>query len=282
VSTQKYASMATEDLKEGTGLFDNVDGRVTAFKLTKEAPEGYAAEGNPIFAYLYLLLDGTQPEDERKVSQSYSLGAMAGDNFDISEDGYGLIPKNDDAAIRKDSKYGTFISVLETSGFPKPILQAGDMSKVIGLYGHWKRVADKERNFSEDQRTRPGQKKTKFPPSTLVCTKILALPGEAAKTAAAPATATATAPASTASATPVSADDLDTQVGGYLLQVLAEKGGSVQRAQLTLLLSKAAMKEPNRQDIARRGADEAYLATMVAQGFIKYDPAAKPQVVTAA
>jgi len=287
VSTKpKYVSMASEDMKEGSNLFDNVDARIKNIQFTKEPPsDSYTTEGNPIFSNVTFLLDGDGPEAERTVSQSYSLGAQAGDNFTIGDDGYGLllIEGKDDAAIRKDSKWGTFVAVLETSGVSKAITQAGDMEKLVGLYGHFKRVADKARDFGEDARTRPGQKKSKFPPSTLVCVKLLAMPGEkvkdapATKTASAP-TTTATAPATNGNTT--STSDLDGVTSAYLETVLKAAKGPVQRSNLTLLLSRAAVKEANRQDIARRGADEGFLTELAGLGLIAYDPAAKPQVVS--
>lgn len=284
----KYASMAAEDLKEGSNLFDNVNARIVGFKFSKEAPDGYTVEGNPIFAWVDLLLDGEGPEDERKVNQSYSLGGQSGDNYTISDDGFGLIPAKgvETAPLRKDSKWGTFTSVAETSGIPKPVMQEGDMgAALIGLYGHFKRVADKERNFGDDQRTKPGQqKKTKFPPSTLVCVKIHALPGQAAvKPATGAVNASAPAPAAAPSAPATSAptgDDLDLQTAGYLETVLKSKGGSAQRSTLTLLISKAAMAEPNRQDIARRATDENFLKSLTEAGIVSYDPASKPQTVS--
>jgi hypothetical protein len=283
-------------MKEGTNLFDNVNAHIVGFKFTKEPPEGYAAEGNPIFAVIGYLLDGDGPADDRTVSQSYSLGASAGDNFTIGDDGFGLVPVEGivEPAIRKDSKFGTFMSVLETSGVSTTITQAGDMSALTagsGLYGHFKRIADKERNFGEDARTRPGQKKSKFPPSTLVCVKLL---DEKAGTGA---SATTTTTASTKAAAPamsapagatkgngaVAAGDLDTVTSQYLETVLkAAKGNSVQRSNLTLLLSRAALagNEPNRNDIAKRGTDETYLSELAELGIVVYDPAAKPQIVS--
>jgi hypothetical protein len=279
VSTPKYASMAAADLKEGSNLFDNVNAKVGAFKFTKEAPENYTVEGNPIFAWVDLVLDGDGPEDDRKVNQSYSLGAMAGDHFTISDDGFGLVPNGDDASIRKDCKWGTFVSTLESmAGFPGPKLQAGDMSCLVGLYGHFKRIADKERNFSEDARTKPNQKKSKFPPSTLCCTKILALPGEAVKTGGT--TATAPAAATTTASAPASAGpaDVDGTAMEQILKVVGEKG-SVQKSQLGILITKNIMTLANRGEIVKRATDEAYLTMLSDAGVIKFDPASKPQVV---
>jgi hypothetical protein len=285
MSPQKYASFAVEDLKEGSNLIDNFDGVLSSFKFTKEAPDNYTAEGSPIFMVFGFALDAAkftkqQGEDEDAYqarlhpSQSYSLGAKAGDDFIISEDGYGLIPQSDDAAIRKDCKAGTVIASLQNEGLPKPILQAGDFSKVIGLNAHWKRVPDKERNFGDI----PGRKQrvSKFPPSTLVCTKILGLPGTTSNPTS---LVTSTPNVSTVQSSGTSDVDIKSLTLDYLNKVLDAKKGEVQRGNLTLFLSQAAAKDANRQAIAKMGADEAFLMEMASLDMIAYDPAAKPQVV---
>jgi hypothetical protein len=270
VSKQQYASQAIEDFQESSGLFDNVNAVITNVQFTTSAPDNYAAEGNPIFANVSFLIDGEGDEAERAVSQGYSLGATAGVGYDVSEDGYGLIAKSTDASLRKGSKWSTFVAALANEGFPKPILQAGDVSKIVGLHGSWKRIADKERSFQNDRK----QSTKKFPPSTLVCVKILGMPGAVS---AAPTTTTATA-----STAPAADFDLDTATFGYLAEVLAKKQGKVQRNQLTLLITQVAMKDVNRLAIAARAVDETFLAAMSAMGMIRYDPAVKPQVILAA
>jgi hypothetical protein len=272
VSKQQYASQAIEDFQESSGLFDNVNAVITNVQFTTVAPDNYAAEGNPIFANVSFMIDGEGDEAERAVSQGYSLGATAGVHYDVSEDGYGLIAKSTDASLRKGSKWSTFVAALANEGFPKPILQAGDVSKIVGLHGSWKRIADKERSFQNDRK----QSAKKFPPSTLVCIKILGMPGAVGTV---PTTTTATATATTA---PAADFDLDTATFGYLAEVLAKKQGKVQRNQLTLLITQVAMKDVNRLAIAARAVDETFLATMSAMGMIRYDPAVKPQVILAA
>ena len=273
---QKYASMSAKDTRENTTLFDNLAAGITNFQFTKEAPDNYEAAGSPIFGVLYITADGDGDESERKHTQSYSLGAKAGEEFTISEDGYGLIPIDDSvASIRKGSKFDTLKCSFENEGIPSTVFENGDMSKLIGYRCQFRRVNDPERNFSGGSPRR----ESKFKPQTLICVKVLSAPGEAVS-----GKATAGKTASAASA-PAGAPegDLDTVTGQYLLTVLSKaKDHRVQRSQLTLLLSKESMADPRRQDIARRGSDEAFIATLVEAGVVVYDPAAKPQYVTAA
>lgn len=273
---QKYASFAAKDTRDAGSLPSDFDGKIVSAQFTKEAPDGYQAEGDPIFAVVKILrrdIEGT--EQERTLAQSYSLGAKAGTEFTISDDGYGLIPSDDSiTSLRKGSKFDLFKCSLENEGVPQTITEQGDLSKFVGLDGHWRRVEDakllgKAREFQNDK------KASKFPPATLVLVKLLALPGEQAKPAAG---AKATASPSTPAAATES--ELDTTVVGYLMDVLAgAKDNQAQRSQLIGLLSKAAIKDPNRQSIARRGSDEEFLKAQAEAGLIAYDPSAKPQMV---
>ena len=276
MSTQKPVSMWPDDSREASTLPSDFDGTIVNIIYTKEAPDNYPAEGNPIFTNVTLLMDGDAPETERTLIQTYNNGGKAGDEFAISDDGHSLYPTGDEVVMRAGSKWHMFLTQLKVQGVPQNVLQAGDTKKLFGLRGHWKRLDDakllgKAREFGDDK------KRSKFPPQTLVLVKLLSLPGEQA--------VSKTNGAIAESAPAVSnntSDDLDTAVAGYLSDVLANvKDNRVLRSQLTLLLSKAAMNDARRQDIARRGADEGFLKGLAEIGVVKYDPAAKPQYVSA-
>lgn len=257
--------MNPDTFSEGTGLFDDVDGTVKAVLFTKEPPsESYETEGNPLFAEVSILLDGDGNETERTVSQSYSLGGKSGDNFTIADGGTGLIPENDHATVNKSTKWGIFVEALKKEGVTPSILDGGDMAALVGLYAHFNRTADKERKGLKNTRT------SKFPLTTLVVTKIHALPG-----------GKAAGKASTAAATPAAVDGEETLDGAcdrFLLDVLIAKDGKVQRSQLALLASKAAQGHPRRLEISKRMADEAYLTQ---QTVATYDAASKGQLISA-
>lgn len=279
MSTQKYASMAAKDTREASSLWEG-PGVITNVQFTKEAPDNYEAQGNPIFGIMSILADGDGPEDERKQQQSYSLGAKAGDEFTISEDGFGLIPIDGAvASTRKGTKWDTLKCSFELEGVSSSVFENGDMSKLIGLHGQFKRVNDPERSFNNDNRK---QKDSKFKPQTLVCVNVLSLPGEKS-TAVTRTTATGGAVQAAGGDSTLPEGDLDTVTAEYLQQVLTSaKDKRIQRSQLTLAVNKAAMKDPRRQDIARRAADEAFLASLAELNIVIYDPAAKPQYVTLA
>ena len=274
--SQKYASWASKDTRDTSSLPSDFDAAVADAKFTKEPPDNYPAEGNPIFAVITYRREDNVSEEEKTLPVYYNLGGKAGDEFDISDDGVGLIPKGDEySAIRKGSKFDLWKCSLENEGVSAAITEAGDLSKLVGLRGHWRRVEDakllgKAREFGDDKR------KSKFPPQTLVCVKLLGMPGEKGKGG----TATTSAAASSNGGD----FDLDSATMDYLLKVIdAEPTKTVQRSTLVLKLNKAAMADvAHRKDIAKRGSDEAFLVKLAEAGIVTYDPAAKPQIVGAA
>ncbi len=275
--TQKYASWSSDDTRDTSSLPSDFDAAITAATFTKEPPDNYTAEGNPIFAVITFKREDLTG-DEATVIQSYNLGGKAGDEFTISSDGYGLIPTGDEfSAIRKGSKFDLFKCSLENEGVSKSVTGAGSLQAFIGLKAHWRRVEDakllgKAREFGDDKR------KSKFPPQTLVCVKLISMPGEKGKGA----TTTASAPASNGHATE---GDLDTLAGQYLLEVIGlAKDKQIQRSQITLLLQKAIEKanpgpQNRRVEICKRAVEEEFLLGLAASGIIAYDPAARPQYI---
>jgi hypothetical protein len=258
--------MNPDGFSEGTGLFDDVDGAIVNVQFTTDLPENYTTDGaNPLFANVSILLDGDGSEEERTVTQGYSLGAKSSENFTIGDDGFGLIPQSDHATVNKGTKWGIFMAALAKEGVTPAILNGGDMSKLIGLNAHWNRTADKERKGLRNQRA--GGR----PATTLVCTKIHALPGGKS-------TGKGAGKSNGADVATSDTGSLDDKCSTYLLDILASKDGKVQRSQLALLASKVALKDPQRLEISKRMADEAFLATNVAW---KYDAASKGQLITA-
>lgn len=263
---QKYASMNPDTFSEGTGLFDDVDGEIRNIQFTTELPDNYTSEGaSPLFSNVTILLDGDGPIAERTVTQGYSLGAKSSENFTVSDDGYGLIPQTEHATVNKSTKWGTFVEALKKEGVSETILNAGDMSVVIGTRAHFNRIADRERKGLKNQRT------SKYPPTTLVVTKIHSLPGT---TGATQSKSNGAVPVGA-----VAAGTLDDKCASALLDILASKDGKpVQRAQLSLLARKVTIKDPDSLDISKRIMDEDFLKTNLAW---KYDATAKGQPIAA-
>jgi hypothetical protein len=271
MSKQAFYSLDPEGFSQGGGLFDDVDAVVTRAQFTTEAPEGYTAEGNPLFFVLGLQIDGADDE----VEQRYSMGAKAGDNFSISEDGLGLVPEGPGSKLGGSSKFGLFMAALKAANFPIGTLSGtdGSLANIVGLRAHFNRMPDPERKGLQT-----GKKEKKYPETTLVVTKVHALPGEKAakkggkKDAAAPKGAAASKQSAEAS-------EEDIQVAEEtLMAVIAAKGGSVQKSQLPLLVARELAKHPRKAEIGKLVYSEDFLNRNTAWSF---DASSNPQVITA-
>lgn len=275
MSDQKYASFAPEAVKEsgGSNLWDNVDAKITGFKFTKEMPDNYkitpqpGEEISPIGVVIDFEVDGGAPIEERRVNQFFSVGAKAGLSFDISEDGYKLVPKTEDAVIF-GSNFTKFVKSMVGEGLSAAIAGAGDFSKILGFYGHFKRIEDK----TGRERTWTDKKGVvhKEQPKVLLCTKMLS---PLATTAAA---TTGSAPVADAGAE----FNLDTAAADALVAALKAKKKPLQRSQLVLIVSQQVVADPNRAVIAKRAAEEDFLNTLKELGIVKYDAAGKGQPVS--
>ncbi len=281
---QKYASFAVEDLRENSQLFDDVDATITNVQFVNTPPSSaYQADGNPIFARVEFLLDGTAPEEERRVNQSYSLGATAGDQFTIASDGFGLIPKDDMVvSIRKGCKWAIFVTELQKCGVPSPLLRTGNFQVLVGLRGHFKRIPDPVRVFANaDKRTKPGAaNKPTYPPSTLCLAKLIAMPSEHAvggKSNGAMKGGPILVPA------PVieESGDIDADTTPYLMAALNKAKGKLQRGQILIAVSRAAEGHPQKLVYGKRAQEEDYLNSLMDIGVLKYAPTEKGQPITA-
>lgn len=259
---QVYASMDPDDFSQGGGLFDDVDGTITVARFTNEPPDGYNAEGNPIFFEMGLRIDGADDD----VFQKYSLGGKAGDNFEIADDGAYLVPSSPSARIVASSKFGIYMGALKQESFPISKLSgAGGMKNLVGTRAHFNRIADPERKGLQT-----GKKEKQYPQTTLCVSKIHALPGdEKASTGKASAKGTkkeTAAPKQTAQTTAAPAAEAGSN--GYnavaqevLLSVLAEANGSIKKAQLPLAVTRALGSNPKKADILKLILSEEFLNT---------------------
>lgn len=284
-ANQQYASWLPDDLHEGgSGLWDNVMGRITAIQFSTNPPPNYKqGDQAGIYAYVTFLLDGDAPVEERTVTEIFSCGGI-GAVYDIVNDGFSLKAKTEDARISKKCKFATFVASLLSEGVPANLIKTGDFRPIVGVHALWKRVVDKVvkeiREREGDTKTADGKKK--FDPTLIVCGGKLTMPGEkgnsgSGQTAGAPATA-------------ASSEDfnLDAETSSRLIELLRSKGKPIQRTQLTVFMSTELTsnkaKDPvgydNRTPIAKRAGNVEFLKGLAEMGLIVYDPSVKNEPVS--
>ena len=273
MSKQQYASMDPETFSTGGGLFDDLDVVFNGARFTTDPPsDDYQVEGSPIFAVVEFTPDGA----EESVSQHFSCGAKAGDNFSISEDGFGLIPNGPNSKLKKSCKWGTFLDAAKTAGFPLNTMSGEQgINAIAGTRAHVNQIPDAERTGIQKS-----AKQQKYPPTTLCITKIHSLPGEVKKSAgkSAPQASAkgASKPAAVKAAAAGPSED-DIQVAERTLAaILVAKEGSIQKSQIALAAARELAKHPRRQEVTKLTYDLNFLAR---ETFWQWDPTSNPQVV---
>lgn len=241
MSEQRIASLNPADFIEG-GLLDDAD---VIVKEARFALWDYNGQAKQTAALRVVFVDG----EDKTHEQYYSAGDP--ERYVPSDDGCSLIITGTSSGLNKTSNAALFItSLVNADAKVGELLAGGNISKIDGLRAHVNRVAQQKRAGlagSDDGKNR----------TILLVTKIIALPGQkpsGAKKGGAP-TPAATASKAAPAAGGGDASELDGKAAGYLLQILAERGGSVAKKEVPTLVFQAAnnAKDP----------DKAKLTTLV-------------------
>lgn len=166
----KEASFAPKDFVAG-GLIGDIDVEIESACFTDEPPPEYGESA------LFLRADLKDLATGEVYTQYWSAGKKALDSFNISADGYRAIPKSGEARFIRGSKFHTFVQSLVDAGFPEG--KCNSLSNLLRLQMHVIQKADEARpgmRQREEDRDRPR--------TTLICERILKMPGEKSKPAA--------------------------------------------------------------------------------------------------
>ncbi|MCZ2113256.1 MAG: hypothetical protein LC131_05420 [Anaerolineae bacterium] len=183
------------------GLLDDVDVLVHDARWVGYNFEGKSEERFCAKLVLRLIRpDGTIDEEDH--SQYWAAGQIKDWMPDADDNGYTPVKVGGLTGLNNSTNWAFLAATLIAEGLPKTALKDSDMRELIGLRMHMMRKQPpKARDFGEQtpgSTATPGQ--TKSDGRVLVCTKIIALPGEAAGKAPARATTPATVPATSAPA----------------------------------------------------------------------------------
>lgn len=249
MSDQQFVSLFPEDAVEGAGLpLDDADVILKDVSFVLWNYNGTQPDGP---ALRVVFVDG---EDKEHI-QYYSAGKI--EKSVPSEDGTKLLPVNLESprGLNKSTKaYAFLTSMLNADPGVRALLAEGNVKKLTDTRAHVQAVADKEKDGTTKKNAK-GYDRT-----TILVSKIIALPGQKPAAAGAKAAkATAAAPAAAAAAPANS--DIDDATVGYILGVLAANGGSVAKAQLTTKVFQAAnaAKDANKSPITTRAGQVEFL-----------------------
>jgi hypothetical protein len=256
-----FLNLAPETFVEG-GLIDDVNATITDAKFTMFDYNGKSDKGaSPALGLELELEDGVKHE------QYYSAGDAK--YWAPGADGKTLVPTGDKTALSKSCKLAVFLSALMNAGFPVDKLRGGDISCLTGLKAHFTRVADKERKGLVRDANAQAQ-------STLVITKIIAMPGEQPKQPTAKPVATG-APgiggASTSATTTSTVSDDD--VTGLVLEIVTESGGSIAKNRISQAVFKKIDKSHSlfsqRTGVTQRSIQDDFLKSGAEHGLWEFD-----------
>lgn len=260
-----FLNLAPETFVEG-GLIDDINATITDAKFTMYDYNGKSENGPvPALGIELELEDGTKHESY------YSAGDAK--YWAPSQDGKQLVPTGDKTSLTKSCKLAIFLTALINAGFSVDKLRSGDISIIVGLKAHFQRVADKERKGlvrTKEQEDRGQQ-------STLVVTKIIAMPGEAPKAAAAPKAMVGAPAAATqsASAAPSASVDDDAVLALLFGEVLPANGGSIAKTRVSQAVFKIVTKDhplfAQRTAVTQRAMNDALLKAGAEAGMFAYD-----------
>jgi len=229
---QRGVSLLPDDFIQG-GLLDDIDGRI---KTARWVEFDYGGKGKPTLALHVCILHADGEEDAY-----YSCGDLSRMQPNNQDGGKTLLPV--DGHIIKGTKAAWFLESIIAAGFPRNDLGV-DVSAFDSTECHFLRKADPERPGLANQRDA-----SKGPATTLLVKTIISLPKEVnalnfvgggvnpsqavGAPAGAPAGAGNPAPAPPAVA---AAADYGQKAEEHILNVLAQKGGAITKAELPAAL----------------------------------------------
>lgn len=291
-------SLKPSDATQG-GLIDDVNVNIidAGFFLTDYEGKSDVAAPALIVQYETVPADGSDPV---QFDQIYSAGSST--YFTPSEDNKMLLPVGDKTGINNSTNCFQFLSSLVDCGFPEDAI-GDDISVIVGIAGHVRRVAQPKRSGLLRQRDGEEQREK----STLLFDTITALPegltGTTTKAAAprttapAPASRTAaprssaavagkangaarTAPAPAPAPAAEAESDVDTMTTEVLLEVLPAGEPVEKRSvpakmfqRLTAKVKAGEIDTRTKTAITARVNQEEFLESLSAAGLIEYDGA---------
>lgn len=156
-------NLRPDSFAEGGGLIDDFDGVISDIGFIMTDYDGNSPNAVPV-CDIHWDVDG---EDH---SEMFSVGGS--DDFAPDETGKGLIKLKSKDTLTKKSKFGMFLGSLVEAGFPLNKMDDKDIGYLNGFSGHFMRKVV----------TYQGLAKKKDKDNTvLLCTKVIALPGEGGK-----------------------------------------------------------------------------------------------------
>ena len=242
-------SFNPENFVEGGGLIGDVDATITSAKFEMFDYGGAVPGGAPSLTVVC-------ESELGDFTERYSVGSK--DDWMPSDSGKQLLALGGKKGLSASSKFALFIKHLVDAGFPGDKL-GNDISVLDGLQAHFVRIPEPERPGVKKSAKQTEREAKYGPPTMLIVSAILSLPGEKKKPAGAPKAsgkkAAKDAPAPAAPET----GDLDSKVEDAILNIIAAEGGSIKQNVVPAKLMGALKGDPDMPAAIRKLAEAGFL-----------------------
>lgn len=267
--------------KKGGGFLNNVDGTVLNYEFTTEfpnpnnkpKPKGLKkSDFNPLYCILTVQVDGA----DEPVTTTLFVGSA--DDFEIEEDGHTLTPSEEGYSLWASAEWSKLIASMVESKFPEENLpeDAINFEPIINERFRFAQQKDDEKTAKRGKRK---DKKTgkEYDQQQLVAVAYYGSAEPVGKK-------TASKPTTKGKPQEDADDaDLDKTVDEALLKVLAKRGGTATKAQLSDAQAQLLLKKQypdNADEIRKRMYDDDYLSEAVDRDLITID--AKKKTISVA
>ena len=275
------AGARPSSFKRGGGFLNNVDGVITGYQWTDQAPQGKNSakkkKGSSDFNPLFFVLSARADSAEEDVTTSMFAGGA--DDFEISEDGLTLETIQEDGGLRQGTPFSKFMDSLLDKGFPEENLPEDSINyeAIIGTRVTF--IQEKDVEATARAGKRKDQKTGKeYDRTNTVVSAVLALPseGKAGKAGKGAKANTKGKKADVADDDEEDDEALMQLAVETLLAVVADADGSLVKGKLSVKIpQKMGLKHPHREAIRKLVSTDEFLKSE--QGW-SYD--AKKGVIT--
>lgn len=252
--SKKAVSLNPENFVEGGGLIDDVD---VVFVECVFDMFDYQGKADPA-PCLKITMECEDFDDP--MEQYYSMGSA--NDWIPSDDGSQLVAVGKATNIRMSTNGGIFLKALIDAGYPADDL-GDDITTLNGLQAHVIQVPAPKRNLKKTKKQE--EREEKFgPPTILVVSEIVALPGEKKKPAGAPKKAAGKGKAANGKKaagkkTPEGDTSLNDKAITAIMEILSD-AGTITKKELPAKIFQTMKEDPDRNAVVKVVFDDEFLA----------------------
>lgn len=244
-------------IKQGGGFLNNVDGTITGYEFTQVPPNG-KEDSEQIYFVPSIQVDGA----DKEITQHFFMGQA--DRYKISKDGQ-TVTAADGESVTFGGKvaFGKLLTSMLANGLDEselPDLEGGDDLELSALVGRRYRFVQE---IDEAANAKLGKRKVKDPKTkkTVEYNRTNTVVSKVYGSEAAPKSNGKVASKPNGKAKSSGSDDMMEEADSIITDLLASNDGEVERGKLSLALTKALMKNANRETLKKLILSDDYITS---------------------